>query len=267
MRYLVSVLLVLLFVVQTVPLGAAVLGVSGSGMSIAPHEPLDSEPPYRSWFTYRTHPGATIEDSVDVTNVTSGEDAKDIQFLLYADDTSLTKDDGMSINGFGYPNRFVGKWIQLDRMRFILPPSSMKVVPFTISLPDDLPEGKYWGAIAIDELIDKGDSTSTTFNYRLGVRVFLDIKNGQETEIIDKMKVPKFKPYAAVNYVFDVEKDGDLFPAMTAAELDVTYFDNLKEETFIYLDNNGTVISSYILYIGMFISFITFLYAVKIYRS
>lgn len=123
-------------------------------------------------FRYELDPGATIEDSVTVTNFT----AQPVAFRLYASDGVITKDGQFDLLAAATKPKDVGSWITLSQTSITVPASSSASVPFTVKVPANATPGDHPGGVvaALTRTGSDGNAQVSVEN-RVGARVHLRV--------------------------------------------------------------------------------------------
>ncbi|MFD5429312.1 WxL protein peptidoglycan domain-containing protein [Streptomyces sp. NPDC127084] len=138
-------------------------------------EPAASGLGKRPYFYLTAEPGATVTDTVTVSNKTSGP----LNFLLYAADAYNTeRDGGFAVRTRKEPQRGVGAWAKPERERVTVPAHGSVAVPYTLTIPENAEPGDHPGAlVALDERITRGAGGSVDLGIQraVGARIYLRV--------------------------------------------------------------------------------------------
>jgi hypothetical protein len=126
----------------------------------------------RNWIITKGAPGATIEESVTLENLT--DKSQKIDLLV----REAAEKDGNFIASGSDKFAGVGKWILPEGDSYTLEPFQKIRVPVLIEIPSDASRGKYAAAILASKKEPAGDSLFVTT--RIGVRVYLTVETAAE---------------------------------------------------------------------------------------
>jgi len=178
--FLVSVLALILL------LSSEVSAVQYEGIGGKPAYPDPSNPKTQSIFIYTLNPGETKEDGVLAVNDTKEEKT----LLVYAADSSSASDGAFACRQIGEEKKMAGSWIELEKNEITLGPIKSEVIPFNVTVPQDIEAGEYNGCIGIQEKKppqeQEGGIRLTT---RLAIRVAITVPG----ELIKKLEISDFK--------------------------------------------------------------------------
>ncbi|CAM5435813.1 hypothetical protein SAVIM338S_02550 [Streptomyces avidinii] len=148
--------------------GAGALLAGGAGAAAAADNgqwsvlPAANTLGQRPYFYLSAAPGATVADSVTVTNRTD----RPRTFRLYAADAYNTaRDGGFALRGPEEPRTATGAWAKLAQDRITVPAGGSLGVGFTLTVPDRAEPGDHPGAIVALE-----DRPGVTAGQGIGVR-------------------------------------------------------------------------------------------------
>lgn len=154
--------------VLAVLVGAGALLAGGAGVAAAADNgqwsvlPAANTIGQRPYFYLSAAPGATVSDSVTVTNRTD----RPRTFRLYAADAYNTaRDGGFALRGPDEPRTATGAWAKLAQDRITVPAGRALSVGFTLTVPDRAEPGDHPGAIVALE-----DRPSATAGQGIGVQ-------------------------------------------------------------------------------------------------
>jgi LysM domain len=134
-------------------------------------------------FVHTSEPGAIIEDGITVTN--NSDNVKTL--YIYSTDKAKTGDSGFACTQRAEINQELGSWIKLGKTEVTLQPNTYTVIPFTISVPQDIDVGEHNGCISIEEKKEisreetaGGVSLSTRVSLRVAITIPGDIVKNLE---------------------------------------------------------------------------------------
>jgi hypothetical protein len=125
-----------------------------------------------AWYFYHLNLGETKRDSVKLIN---NSDQTAVVRLM-AEDGLVTSDGSFALMPHDQPNRDMGLWIKLSATEVEIPPKSEKLVPFTITVPENADVGDHSAGIAMQEVEVVDDNVIPTTGIkvvtRIGVRMY-----------------------------------------------------------------------------------------------
>ena len=130
-------------------------------------------PDQRSSFTYSATPGARLTDFVAVSNV--GETP--LSLRIYASDAFNTPEGGFDLlAGTGKPVE-VGAWTAVSTNTVSVPPRSVAIVPFTLTIPANASPGDHAGGIvaALGTEQTGANGQKVAVEQRVGARIYLRV--------------------------------------------------------------------------------------------
>lgn len=173
----------LLALVAAAPL---VLGASASTAAVAPTaaepptgttvtwgvRPGEREPHAadRANFSYAVGPGATVEDSLVVTN--HGD--ADTTLRVYAADAFTTRQGVLDLRRPDEPATGVGAWTVVAQPEVVVPAGRSVEVPFTVTVPPDAEPGDHAGGVVTSLVSTRADGVGV--DRRLGSRLHLRVE-------------------------------------------------------------------------------------------
>lgn len=158
------------------------------GVGGRPASPDPLIPESKEWFIYTLRPGESKKDAIIVQN--SGNEP--VEVLLYPADSTPSTDGGFALEQFVESRDFVGAWISLKETEIHLEPNESKIIPFTITVPNDpkLDVGEHTGGILVQKMVQESPQEGGMQLFmRAGVRVYVTIPG----EIIKKLEIEKFE--------------------------------------------------------------------------
>lgn len=178
---LISAFLLLLF---TFTNAATAIEFSGTGGK--PAFPREENPRTDSIFVHIMKPGETVEEGIRAIN-----NSDVIQTLLvYATDTSPASAGGFACKQLAEPKENVGTWINLKQTEITLEPKTNRVIPFTITVPENYDVGEHDACIAIQTKAapSKGEEGGMSIGTRSAIRVAITVPG----EIIRNIEITDF---------------------------------------------------------------------------
>jgi hypothetical protein len=113
-------------------------------LSIAPG-PIPEDAPRGDSFAWVLEPGASIEDSVVVTN----HNPTALQLDLDVKDAVTTSDGNLSLALPEDPDTGIGAWVTLPQDNVEIPAGESVTVPFTVDVPADAAPGDFSGGVVV----------------------------------------------------------------------------------------------------------------------
>ena len=121
----------------------------------------------RNWIIRQSSPGATIEESLTLENLSD----KTEQISIIVDEARAEKDKFIPLTDRPYEN--IGNWISLPQNSYSLAPHEKIKIPFTIAIPGQVGQRQYDAAIfAVKK--EKGENGIVVVT-QIGVRLYLDV--------------------------------------------------------------------------------------------
>lgn len=146
-------------------------------LSLAPG-PVPEDAPRGDSFSWVLEPGASVEDSVVVTN----HNATSLQLALDVKDAVTTSDGNLSLALADTPDTGIGSWVSLPQESVEIPAGESVTVPFTLTVPADAAPGDYSGGVVVT-YSTQGDTVSVDNRVasRVDVRVPGELTVSHET--------------------------------------------------------------------------------------
>lgn len=156
------------------PTTALTAAAAGASWGIAPGPTAGA----RAGIDHRIGPGATVTDSVRVTNLGTGP----LTLRLAALDALTTRAGAFDVIDDGEANTGAGAWIRLGRTALTLPPRTSADVGVVIGVPPDAEPGDHSaGIVAIATAAP--DATGLSIQRRVGTRVHLQVTGTARTAL------------------------------------------------------------------------------------
>lgn len=181
--------------------------------------PVSSEtyPDRKGWFVYEeVEPSTVIEDVARIINL----DNKPNTITIEAVDAFMTQDGGFALRDSVSDNTDIGSWITLSQTEITLDAQQEQLVPFTITIPDNVEVGDHIGGIAVyrsegtpEQTLKRGGA-AVSISTRVGARVYLTIKG----DIVRDLALKKRALYGRQEHLafrFKLENLGNVRADMT----------------------------------------------------
>lgn len=117
-------------------------------------------------YQYAVNPGATVDDTVEVLNLTN----EPMTLKLYGADLDQ-KQSAVSAAQATDEQKGVGKWLVLDRTEINLGPRDTTKIPFQLSVPTDVRPGDHLGAVVASTMTGERQPGSFAVESRVGLMV------------------------------------------------------------------------------------------------
>lgn len=162
-----------------------VLAIEYGGIGGRPAYPDSNNPRTESIFIHNIKAGETQYDAVKVVNNT--QESKVV--MLYVVDSTPSTDGAFACKQFSEEKTGVGSWINLEKTELLLEPGTNDVVPFSISVPENVDTGEHNGCVIMQEKKENQNSREgVSLAVRTGLRVALVVPG----EIIRKLEFSDF---------------------------------------------------------------------------
>lgn len=209
-RFFLSSLTLFVFLTNTA------LAIEYSGTGGIPAFPREDNSRTESIFVHIAEPGTSIEDGIRVTN--NSEEVKTL--LVYPTDPAKTGEGGgFACKQFADANDNTGLWIKLKKSEVTLQPKTNKIIPFILTIPEDVEVGEYNACIAIQEKkeVPRDEKKGIVLGTRAAIRVVITIPGEitRELEIVEFAVNPEPHSggkslYAKANNTGNVSIDADI---------------------------------------------------------
>lgn len=113
-------------------------------LSLAPG-PVPEDAPRGDSFSWVLEPGASVEDSVVITN----HNATSLKLALDVKDAVTTSDGNLSLALADTPDIGIGSWVSLPQETVDIPAGESVTVPFTLTVPADAVPGDFSGGVVV----------------------------------------------------------------------------------------------------------------------
>ncbi|MES2986175.1 MAG: DUF916 domain-containing protein [Patescibacteria group bacterium] len=173
----------LTLVYTSVPYASQAVEYGGFGGK--PAYPREDNSRTESIFIHTLAPGAVQKDGVLVVN--NSTTPKTV--IIYGADSTPSTGGAFACKQFSEEKKDVGTWIQLAKSEITLQPGTNQIVPFTISVPENVGVGEHNGCILIQEKKAKVEGQAgASISIRTGLRVAIKVPG----EIVRKLEVVGF---------------------------------------------------------------------------
>ncbi len=161
------------------------LAIEYGGLGGRPAHPRKDNPRTESIFIHTAEPGAVIKEGVLVVN--NKKETKTVK--VYAVDSTPSTGGAFACEQLSQTKDDVGAWVALKESEVTLEPGTNKLVPFTITIPQNASVGEHNGCIIIQEKKEKVEGKSgVNLSFRTGLRVAITIPG----ELTRKLEVVGF---------------------------------------------------------------------------
>jgi hypothetical protein len=144
--------------------------IETSGIGALPAHPRLDNPRTKSIFVYDIVAGDTLTDGIKVVNNTDSAKTLDV----YPVDSQNSSDGAFACAQKVDPKQTVGSWIKLAQSQVTLPANSIQVVPFTLTVPQNVKAGEHDGCIVVQDAAPpaaKTGSNGIVLSFRSALRV------------------------------------------------------------------------------------------------
>lgn len=151
------------------------------------------------WLLYELSPGDTLSDEVLVYNP-NRKTAMNVEIGV-ADAIYTVTGDFALLDSNDPRNLYYSKWVKFSETKFALMPNEWKIVSFDLSVPEDAPLGKYEGGLVATLRASENEayaslSSAVDVDYRVGLRLYLDLKEDPTTLITTRRNLNlEHRPY------------------------------------------------------------------------
>jgi hypothetical protein len=130
-------------------------------------------PDERPAFSYSATPGARVTDHVAVSNIAENP----VTLTVYASDAFNTAEGGFDVLASSKAPVDVGAWTTVETAEVTIPGRSVRIVPFTVTIPQNATPGDHVGGIVAALTTDAttGDGQRVAVEQRVGARVYLRV--------------------------------------------------------------------------------------------
>jgi hypothetical protein len=141
----------------------------------------ETAPDNRNNFSYGATPGAVVRDFVAVSNVSESP----LSLKVYASDAFNTPEGGFDLLAGGRPPLDIGAWTKTRDSAVNVPPRSVVIVPFTVTIPADATPGDHTGGIvaALTTEQTNAQGQKVAVEQRVGSRIYLRVAGDLRPEL------------------------------------------------------------------------------------
>ncbi len=192
------------------------------GVGGAPLVSLD--PTKKGWFVYQLGPGESYDDTFVVRNTSD----KPWIAVVYPADQSPASGGGFALKQKGAEMTGVGSWTKMEGadengiVEVLLEPGEQKLIPFTITIPNDAEVGEMAGAVMVEKK-DPATAESPKFNsgragvvlsMRTGTRIYNTVPGNINEELVvvsgEFLKKGELNGMTQYLLSYDIENKGSI---------------------------------------------------------
>lgn len=156
--------------------------IGAGGISAGPAYPDPDIPYSNSYFIYNLDKNETKDDGIRTINNTG----KKVLVKLYPVDAVVTKQGAFAPLAETDIRKDIGAWVKLDALEITLEPDEERIVPFTITIPENADVGDHLGAIIVEKsILPTVEGTGVVIKTRVGIRIYETVPG----EIIKALKI------------------------------------------------------------------------------
>ncbi len=163
---------------------STVFAIGQDGIGILPAYPREDNERTQSIFIFESAPGTTINDGVVVMNNTT--DTKTI--LVYATDTTPSSDGAFACKQLSEDIVNEGTWYKLEESEVTLEPNTNIIVPFTVTIPEDVSVGEHNACIVVQEKKEAENNAGVNLSFRAAIRSVVTIPG----DMLKKLEIEDF---------------------------------------------------------------------------
>jgi hypothetical protein len=153
-------------------------------------------PATKSYFILNTKAGATLSESIRVSN--TGAVAGGVS--IYPVGTTTAPTGGIAYLSKNDPRRDVASWIKLDKQQLILAPGQSQIVSFKLAIPASTHPGVHIGAITVENLTLQHSSGKGAFSINLQKLSIMAVQVNIPGPVLEQMKVTGIKAGGSNGY-------------------------------------------------------------------
>ena len=135
------------------------------------------------YFIYNLDREETKKDGIKIFNISD----KSIKVKLYPVDAVVTMRGIFNPLLENAPRKDIGSWIELSVTKVTLEPKEERIIPFTITIPENAKVGDHLGALVVEKdeppRIEKTETVTKKIKQRLAIRVYETVP-GEIKEIL-----------------------------------------------------------------------------------
>lgn len=201
--------------------------ITAEGVGVSPAYPNPNVKDSNIWFVYNLDRGQSVTDYLKLVNISP---EKTMKVKIYPVDAVVSSKGVFNPLDEADPRQDIGAWLKMSESEVTLAPEETRIIPFTLTIPQDASVGDHLGAIIVEkgELKPSGQA-GLSIKTRVGIRVW----NTVPGEIVKNLKIS--------NVSWEI-KNKKLSPKPTTLEKIKTAL-GLNKEGFIILElkNEGNV--------------------------
>ncbi|MBZ9569752.1 DUF916 domain-containing protein, partial [Patescibacteria group bacterium] len=173
--------------------------VTAEGVGVSPAYPDPDVKGSDIWFVHNLERGESITDYLKLVNISS---EKTMMVKLYPVDAVVTSKGVFNPLAETDPKKDIGAWIEFSVSEVTLAPEETRIIPFTLTIPENASVGDHLGAVIAEkgELKPSGQP-GLSIKTRVGIRVWNTVpgeivKNLQISNVTWEVKNKKLTPKA-----------------------------------------------------------------------
>lgn len=189
-------------------------------ISALPAYPDPGDPRTNNWFVYSLKAGESKEDALKIIN-----DSYDyVNLRIYAVDATTTSGGDFNLNEESAEKKNVASWLDIPVTEVTMEPQQDKLVPFTITIPENTISGDYLGGLIIEPLNNETGK-------RLAVRIYETVPGPVIKKLtISSLREQLFKDDEATNW-----------QRLLGLNKRLVFFSNLKNDGNAVLEPTATL--------------------------
>lgn len=157
--------------------------ITAEGVGVSPAYPNPDVKGSDVWFVYNLDRGESITDYLKLVNVST---EKTMKVKIYPVDAVVSSQGVFNPLDEADPRQDIGAWIKMSEPEVSLAPQETRLIPFTLTIPEDASVGDHLGAI----IAEKGELTPSgqaglSIKTRVGIRVW----NTVPGEIVKNLQI------------------------------------------------------------------------------
>lgn len=146
------------------------MAISAEGVGVSPAYPNPDVKGSDVWFIYNLDRGESVTDYIKLANVSS---EKTMKVKLYPVDAVVTKQGVFGPLDETDPRKDIGAWIKISVSEVNLGPQETRIIPFTLTIPEDASVGDHLGAIIAEKgELEPSVQPGLSIKTRVGIRVW-----------------------------------------------------------------------------------------------
>jgi hypothetical protein len=132
------------------------------GIGGRPAYPREDNTRSESIFIYENAPGSVVKDGIVIVNNTASTKS----ILVYATDTTPSSGGGFACKQLSEEVINEGTWYKLEKSEVTVESGKNEIVPFTLTIPDDVSVGEHNACIVVQEKKEESSNAGINLNVR-----------------------------------------------------------------------------------------------------